>query len=167
LKGSKSIKKDWKKGNGDLAVGLEALFDLAWKDKYGVDGTTPVCGKLIQPFEWPNGLKSQLNPVDPFVLGLRVGPSSGDQTLFETKTIQVTSKSGRVVPAARLTAFFFVEKYTHINNTSGKGLKIDENSDTDSDPETPSPRKKRNRGRYSGSGSGEGDEDEEMNEVPP
>lgn len=158
LSGSRNVKKDWKKGNMKLAEELDAILDLAWKGKYGVDGTTPLRGKLTADFKWPEGLKSQLNPLDPYVLGFRERPSTFNQTLFEVKSIQVSSRSGRVVPASRLTAFFLVEKHTHINNSAGRDLKVGDASDTESEGETPSPRK-RHRGRQSGGADSAGGDD--------
>jgi hypothetical protein len=90
-----------------------------------------------------------------------------NQSLFELKSVQVSSKSGRVVNASRLTVFYLVEQSAHINGAAGKGLKIQEASDSESSyDETPSPRKRRNRGRNSAAadtGAG-GNDNTEMND---
>lgn len=158
IKGSKAIKNDWRKLNTKLSNDIEASLDLAWKEKYGVKGTTPLRGKIINSFTWPEGAKSQLNPLDPFVLGLRSQSTQGEQSLFELKTMTLSSKSDRVVSIVRLTAFFLVEKHTHINNAAGRGLKINDASDSDSDASASPRRKKRNRQRGSQDG-GEGNHD--------
>jgi hypothetical protein len=155
LVGAKSVNKVWRKQNNSLASLLEAYLDKAWKKKYGMEGTTPLLGRLSHDFQWPDELKSQLNPIDPWIIGFRDKPTAAGNSIFENKTVAVTSKSGRVVPAVTLTVFYLVEKDTHFNNTAGRDLKIGEASDSDTDPDTPSPKKRARPSQPSGdNGSG-------------
>jgi hypothetical protein len=125
LVGFRRVKKEWRTGNHKLSDDIEALFDVYCKEKLALEGSTPPHIKVDEKFQWPNELKSQLNPVDPFVLGFRAKPSQPGQTLFETKTIKTKTREGKVVPAMLLSAFFFVEKHTHVNNMAGSGLRVD------------------------------------------
>lgn len=156
LEGARRVKKDWKKMNHLLASELEALFDKEAKDKYAVEGTTPSHGKLIQPFKWPEEFKSHLNPIDPFVLGLRALPTDIEkgESFFDTKTLTLYTSKGKAVSATVLTAFFFVNKHSHIKNYAGRGLRVGESSDTESEGSvTPSKRSKRKRSSNGSRGS--------------
>ena len=134
LVGFRRVKKEWRTGNHELSDDIEALFDICCKEKLASEGSTAPHIKVDEKFQWPNNLKSQLHPVDPFVLGFRAKPSQPGQTLFETKTIKTKTREGKVVPAMLLSAFFFVEKHTHVNNMAGSGLRIDlAASDSDSE----------------------------------
>jgi len=154
--GEKRVKKIWRSLNDKLAYDLEALFDKEAKDKFAVEGTTPSHGRLVQSFSWPNGLKSQLNPVDPYALGLREVPTRVGDTLFETKTVKLAADSKLAVPATVLTAFFFVEKPQQVNNSAGNGLSLGDISSEEEDDDSVSPRnRKRSRGHQRNSRGGE------------
>jgi hypothetical protein len=164
VEGKKRIKKQWKQLNPKLHDEIEDLFELQLKSRYAIEGTTPAHGKLTQHFSWPEGLQSQLNPIDPFVIGLRSTPASGGATLFESKTVSLYNDGGKVIPATVVTAFYFVNKLAHISNDAGKGLRVDEASDTESETSS-SPKKsdrKRARGNTAESTTGEIVEDNDM-----
>jgi hypothetical protein len=140
VEGNKRLKREWKELNQKLHDEIEDLFDLQLKNKYAVDGTTPAHGKLIQQFSWPEGLQSHLNPIDPFVIGLRSTPTVGGVTLFESKTLRLYNDRGKVIPATVVTAFYFVNKQAHLSNDAGKGLRVGDASDSESEA-SPSPLK--------------------------
>ena len=90
-------------------------------------------------FNWPDNLKSTLNPIDPYNIGLRTQPCRGrTESLFETKKIKLTNASDKVVQCWLLTAFFYVEIPTNRRSGAGYGIRLD-----DSDSEASTPRKRR------------------------
>lgn len=118
---------------------IEDLFELQLKSKNAVEETTPAHGKLIQPFNWPEGLQSHLNPIDPFVIGLRSKPTDGG-----------VSHRGKVIPAAVVAAFYFVNKHAHLNNDAGNGVRVADASDGKSETITSPLRSRRKRSRTTG-----------------
>ena len=154
--GSRRTKQAWYFGNSKLAEDIEALIQLEVQ-KLVVEGSTPAHGRVDEDFDWPEDLPSQLNPVDPFVLGFRPRPTAYGRTLFETKTVKTDAGKGKSVPGMLVTAFFFVEKHTHVTNDAGKGLRFDdEASDDDSITSTPTPNKRRRGAGGSASAAGRG-----------
>ena len=151
-KGIRRTKEKWHIGNSKLADEIEALLDIEC-GKLVVEGSTPAHGRVEEDFDWPEGLPSQLNPCDPFVLGFRPRPTPLGITMYETKTIRPVNKNGKSVPGVLVTSFFFVEKFTHVNNEAGKGLRVDEASDDESTSSTPTANKRR-RGAAGSSSAG-------------
>jgi hypothetical protein len=62
-----------------------------------------------------------LNPIDRYIVGLRSTPAKPGDTLFEIKTVSLSTLKGKVVTVTILTAFFFVNKQAHLFNEAGKG----------------------------------------------
>jgi hypothetical protein len=98
IKGEKRTKKDWKAKNEQLACEIEDELDLVLKEKYGMEGNAPLHGRLVQDFKWPDDARSNLNPIDPYIVGLRSTPAKPGDTLFDIKTVSLSTPKGKVVP---------------------------------------------------------------------
>jgi hypothetical protein len=70
-------------------------LDLVLKEKYGINGTTPLHGRFVQDFKWPYGARSNLNPIDPYIVVLRTTPAKPGDTLFDTKTLSLSTPKGK------------------------------------------------------------------------
>ena len=134
-------KEEWHDGNPVLAAELQDDLDFECKKDTaeGVDYE-----REHESFNWPNGLKSTINPIDPHQIGFRKHASGMMDSLYEIKQIPVKGIDGDTVCSCFVvTAFFFVD--TPVLVRAGGGLRL----------KTPSPQTaKRARGP--------GDDDEEM-----
>lgn len=114
-KGVCRVREQWIQLNFSLAKQIEAGLDEACEadtvedEDYERDTDT---------FNWPHGLKSTLNPIDPYVIGFRAKASDFKDSLYEIDRVNVKGKDGiTIVPCFVITGFFYVATPTKIRET--------------------------------------------------
>jgi len=136
LEGASRVKRSWQECNESLATELEALFDQKAKTEFPD-------GKTTATFNWEGGLKSTLNPIDPYNIKLRGQPTRFGDPLFDTKKIKLRTRKGGVVECYIMTAFFYVEKPASRRSGAGRNFQLSSSSDEDdSQPNTPKKRRR-------------------------
>jgi hypothetical protein len=94
-------------------------------------------------FCWPDGKRSKIVPLDPFVLGFHYAPAYPGQSLFEIHKVQTDLRSGKkVVPCYVVTAFFLVEQPRLYRDFGDLEISSSEEVET---PRNRRPRKSRKR----------------------
>ena len=121
--GKARVKRKWRRGNGTLTEMLEAALDLDCKQDT-IDGGNYELEE--DSIEWPDGIKTQLNPIDPYFLGLRNRPGA---SIFEIQHMHLKGGAETTVPCTLVTAFFLVEGARHF--VDGSGLRMNGSLDED------------------------------------
>ena len=138
-------KRDWETGNPLLCSQMEAGLDTSCKADM-VPGTNHE--RVMVDFEWPDGVESELNPLDPAFIYFRLNPTRPGQSLFETQRIRVRGVDGKqVVPIFTATAFFVVAGARHFEDRGE--LELSDSNDEDDqrgDGGSPNSRKRPARG---------------------
>lgn len=134
-------KEKWHNNNPTLAKTLATALTVSCEEDI-VLGSNPKHARDRCTFKWPDDLKSQLNPIDPWKIGFRKRPSGATRPLYEVHEAQLRGQDGSVVPCYFITAFFLVDTPALRKAEAGAGLTI---NGSDSEADTPKSNGKRHR----------------------
>lgn len=98
-KGRNRVKQSWNDGYRWLAHQIMAgLDDVLVKENK----------QVTDDFQWDDAVEVEAHSIDPYVLGLREGPTADGSSLYETECVTLENLDGNVVPCWVITAFFLV-----------------------------------------------------------
>ena len=126
-KGKFRMRSKWEALNWHLTQELESGFNTSCKaDVFpGTDHE-----RDSDSFCWSDGLKSTVNPIDPYQISFRRRPTRPGKSLYEIERVEVAGADGvEIVPCFVVTAFFFVEKPRQTRDTGD--LRINASDDSD------------------------------------
>ena len=109
-------------------------------DEDAVSDSEPKHEVDTDSFVWPDGLKSQLIPIDPWKIGLRSHPVRQGRALYEIDTVNLGTDAKAVVPCSLVTVFFMVEKPRHTRGLGDLRLSGSEDSEDGSGVASPGKR---------------------------
>lgn len=117
--GAYRTKPAWFHHAGAFALRIqEALSTSCLEDV--VPGVTPPHERDEDTFRWPEGLRSAVNPIDPYTIKLRNAALGQADSPYEIEEVMLPDSC---VPCFLITAFFPIEQSRHVRG-AGVGLKL-------------------------------------------
>ena len=126
-KGSCRLKNRWSLLNPSLAKELGAALSTECK-KDAVPGSKPRHEADEASFCWPDGLKSTLHPIDPYIIGFRSEPTDAGKSCLEIERVPTKLRDGKEVSPIFLVTVFFLVDLPRQDPEYGD-LEIDESQD--------------------------------------